>query len=71
MEGDRAPVAEGSQAVYFRSVPGRYYAVERARGVEGGWELRGTRVASATQTRFVVENAENDPVAFYRAVALP
>jgi hypothetical protein len=46
-------------------------AESRLRAEKGAWELKSTRVASATQTRFVVENPENDPAAFYRVVALP
>ena len=42
----------GKHAVYFRSVPGRYYGVQRARSLGGTWELQGTRIASTTQTRF-------------------
>ena len=69
-ELDRTPISPGNHAVYFRSVPGRYYGVQRASSLTGTWELQGTRVASATQTRFVLENP-NQPQVFYRVLVLP
>lgn len=68
-KADREPVPAGQRAVYFRSVPGRYYGVQRASTVTGMWELQGTRVASTTQTRLVLKNP-NQPQVFYRALVL-
>ena len=51
-------------------MPGRYYGVQRANSLTGTWELRATRVASTTQTRFVLENP-NQPQVFYRVLVLP
>lgn len=76
-ETDRTPIPAGKHAVYFRSVPGRYYGVQRALTLGGTWELQGTRIASTTQTRFVLGNAEagefpaNAPQVFYRVLVLP
>ena len=67
---DLAPISEGQHAVYFRSVPGRYYGVQRAGGLSGPWELQAVVIASATQTRFVLEAAA-EPQAFYRVLVLP
>ena len=66
---DRAPVPGGYHAVYFRSVPGRYYGVLSTALIQGPWALQGVRVASAAQTRFVVQNPGAS--AFHRVVLLP
>ena len=70
---DRTPVPGGYHAVYFRSVPGRYYGVQSTAFIQGPWALQDVRVASATQTRFVVQNRGADDFhrAFYRVVLLP
>ena len=69
-ESDRTPISPGQHAVYFRSVPGRYYGVQHTRSVTGAWELQATVVASTTQTRFVLEKP-NEPQVFYRVLVLP
>jgi hypothetical protein len=66
---DKTPVPAGQRAVYVRSVPGRYYGVQRATDLSGGWMLQDVRTASTTQTRFVVP--ADGPVGFYRVVVLP
>ena len=53
---DRTPSSPRQIAVYFRSVAGRYYGVQRARSLGGTCELQDTRIASTTQTRFVLWN---------------
>lgn len=67
---DRTPSSPGQLAVRFRTVPGRYYGVQRARSLGGPWELQGTRIASTTQTRLVLWNP-NEPQLFYRVLVLP
>jgi len=67
---DRAPISAGEHAVYFRSVPSRYYGVQRASSVTGTWELQAVVIASATQTRFVLDDP-GEPQAFYRVLVLP
>ena len=69
-EPDRTPVPAGKRAVYFRSVPGRYYGVQRATTLGGAWEFQAVRIASTTQTRFVLGNP-NQPQVFYRVLVLP
>ena len=54
-ESDRVPISPGQHAVYFRSVPGRYYGVQRARSLTGVSELQAVVIASAAQTQFVLE----------------
>ena len=66
---DRRPIPSGQHAVYFRSVPGRYYGVERATALGGAWELQAVRVADTSQTRFVLPKPEAH--AFYRVLVLP
>jgi hypothetical protein len=66
---DRIPVPGGHRAVYFQSVPGRYYGVQSTALIPGLWSLVDVRVASATQTRFVVQKPPTS--AFYRVVLLP
>jgi hypothetical protein len=69
VETDRTPVPDGHHALHFRSVPGRYYGVQSAARLGDSWELQAVRVASATQTRFVVPNPTAN--AFYRVLVLP
>lgn len=66
---DRTPFEPYQHALYFRSVPNHYYAVESAAALGGAWELQGTRVATTTQTRFVLSKPYAH--AFYRVLALP
>ena len=60
-----------SRAIYFRSVPGRYYGVQRTTNLNltESWVLESTRVASATQTRLVLPAGGSQ--IFYRVLALP
>jgi hypothetical protein len=66
---DQAPLEAGQHAVYFRSVPDRYYGVERSTGLGGAWELQATKVATTSQTRFVLPQPSDH--SFYRVLALP
>ena len=66
---DQTPVEAGQHAVYFRSVPSRYYGVQRTTVLGGAWELQAVRVADTAQTRFVLP--QPDARAFYRVLALP
>ncbi|MFO1498643.1 MAG: leucine-rich repeat protein [Verrucomicrobiota bacterium] len=66
---DRTPIEPGQHVVYLRSVPGRYYGVQSATSLDGAWELRATKVAATTQTRFVLPKPADH--AFYRVLALP
>jgi hypothetical protein len=66
---DRTPILSGQNSIYFRSVPGHYYGLERMAALPGAGTLQAVRIASATQTRFVVPAL--DPRAFYRVLALP
>ena len=66
---DQTPIEPGQHAVYFRSVPGRYYGVQRATSLDGAWELQATKVAATTQTRLVLPKPADH--AFYRVLALP
>jgi len=68
-ESDQTPIEPSQHAVYFRSVPARYYGVQRATSLGGAWELQDTKVATTTQTRFVLAKPAGD--AFYRVLALP
>ena len=66
---DQTPVPAGQRAVYFRSVPGRYYGVQSTTNLSGPWTLQAVRIASTSQTRFVLP--ASGPQAFYRVLALP
>ena len=66
---DQTPIEPGQHAVYFRSVPDRYYGVQRATSLGGAWEPQATKVATTTQTRFVLPKPADN--AFYRVLALP
>ena len=66
---DQTPVPVGQRAVYFRSVPARYYGVESTTNLNDAWNLQATRVASTTQTRFLLPAGEAQ--IFYRVLALP
>jgi len=68
---DQTPIPAGQRAVYFRSVPGRYYGVQSAVDLGGTWELQATRIAApgTTQTRILLPIP--GPQAFYRVEALP
>jgi hypothetical protein len=66
---DQTPIEPGQHAVYFRSVPDRYYGVQRATSLGGAWELQATKVGASTQTRFVLPKPSDH--AFYRVLALP
>jgi hypothetical protein len=66
---DQTPIEPGQHAVYFRSVPDRYYGVQLATSLAGAWELQATWVATTTQTRFVLPKPADH--AFYRVLALP
>jgi hypothetical protein len=66
---DQTPIEPGQHAVFFRSVPGHYYGVERATSLDGAWELQATKVAATTQTRFVLPKPADH--GFYRVLALP
>jgi hypothetical protein len=66
---DQTPIEPGQHAVYFRSVPDRYYGVQRATSLGGAWELQATKVAATTQTRFVLPKPAD--LGFYRVLALP
>ena len=66
---DQTPFPAGQRAVYFRSVPGRYYGVQNAADLSAAWTLQATRVASTTQTRFVLPAISSQD--FYRVLALP
>jgi hypothetical protein len=68
-ESDQTPISPHSHGLHFRSVPGRYYGLESVPALGAPWELRDTRVASTTQTRFVVDTPRDN--AFYRVVVLP
>ncbi len=74
-ESDRTPIPAGQRAMYFRSVPGRYYGLQSASSLGSEWELQATRIATpnTTQTRILLPTP--DPQAylqtFYRVVALP
>lgn len=59
----------GQRAVYFRSVPGRYYGAQSATDLSGAWNFQATRVASTTQTRFVLPAGGSQD--FCRVLALP
>ena len=69
-EPDRTPIPPGNHAVHFRSVPGRYYGVQRARSLTGVSELQAVVIASAAQTQFVLEDPDK-PQVFYRVLVLP
>jgi hypothetical protein len=66
---DQTPIEPDQHAVYLRSVPGRYYAVQRATSLRGAWELQATKVAATTQTRFMLPRPVDH--GFYRVLALP
>ncbi len=66
---DQTPVPAGQRAVYFRSVPGRYYGVQSATDLSGAWTLAAVRIASTTETRFVLPASGSQD--FYRVLALP
>ena len=66
---DQTPIEADQHAVYFRSVPDRYYGVQRATSLDGAWELQATKVAATTQTRFVLPKPPDH--GFYRVLALP
>jgi hypothetical protein len=67
---DQAPVEPSYQhALYLRSVPGRYYGVQRATSLGGAWELQATKVVTTTQTRLVLPRPDDH--GFYRVLALP
>ena len=68
-ESDQTPVPDGSHAVYFRSVPGRYYGVQSSALLPGSWTLQASRIASTTQTRFILPNPNAN--AFHRVLVLP
>lgn len=68
-ESDQTPITPHSHGLHFRSVPGRYYALESAPALGDPWELRDTRLASTTQTRFLVDTPRDN--AFFRVVVLP
>ena len=66
---DQTPVPAGKRAVYFRSVPGRYYGAESAADLGDTWTLQVVRIATTTQTRFVLPAGGLE--VFYRVLALP
>jgi hypothetical protein len=66
---DQTPIEPDQHAVYFRSVPDRYYGVQRSTNLDGAWELQVTKVAATTQTRFVLSGPADH--GFYRVLALP
>ena len=66
---DKTPVPAGQHAVYFRSVPGRYYGVQGAAGASGAWTVQAVRIASTTQTRFALPAGGSQ--VFYRVAELP
>lgn len=68
-EPDQTPIPLYSHGLHFRSVPGRYYALESAPALGAPWQLRDTRVASTTQTRFLVDTPRDN--VFFRVVVLP
>jgi len=63
------PTVAAACAVYFRSVPGRYYGVQNATDLSEAWTLQAVRVASTSQTRFVLPASRSQD--FYRVLALP
>jgi predicted nucleic acid-binding Zn finger protein len=68
-DSDKIPIPVDRHAVYFRSVPGRYYGVQRATVLGGEWELQAVRVASTSQTRFVLWAPDSQ--VYYRVIVLP
>ena len=68
---DQTPIPDGSHAVFFRSVPGRSYGIQRTTTLPSTWELQAVRIASdgTTQTRVLVAKPEKH--AFYRVLVLP
>ncbi len=48
---DQTPIELAQHALYFRSVPGKYYGLQRAPALDAPWELQATRIAAAAQTR--------------------
>jgi hypothetical protein len=70
---DQTAIPFGKRALYFRSVPGRYYGLERASSLAGPWKLEAVRVAKTgtTQTRVLSPESDPDTKSFYRAVVLP
>ncbi|MBK7998489.1 MAG: leucine-rich repeat domain-containing protein [Verrucomicrobia bacterium] len=68
-DSDKIPVPVDRHAVYFRSIPGRYYGVQRAMVLGGEWELQAVRVASTSQTRLVLWSPDSQ--VYYRVIVLP
>lgn len=67
-DGDRKTIAVNQRALYFRSVPGRYYGLQTAPAMDGHWALIKVRSATTTQIRFAIEKTLT--TAFYRVVLL-
>ena len=66
---DQTPVPPDDHTLYFSSVLGRYYGVLSATVLGGAWELQAVRIASTSQTRFLLPQPAS--VAFYRVMVLP
>jgi hypothetical protein len=49
-EADRMPVNDGQDAVYFRSMPGKRYAVQWTDVLQGPWQVNAVLIATTTQT---------------------
>jgi hypothetical protein len=67
-------VPDGMRAIYFRSVPGRYYGLEVGDTVHDIAKLVAVKLSgpgSKTQTRFLFEHPSGPIPAFYRIRLLP
>jgi len=66
---DQTQLAEGQHAMYFQSVPGRSYVVQRADQLGGGWRVETVVTATTTQNRVVLQNPAAQ--AYYRILVVP
>lgn len=64
-ENDLLPVPNGYVPIFLKTEPGKYYGIEAAFNLDEGWELTAVRVASLTQTRFLIKADRSH--AFFRA----
>ncbi|MBL9168104.1 MAG: leucine-rich repeat domain-containing protein [Verrucomicrobiales bacterium] len=53
-ESDRSPLPSDTHALYFGSVPGRFYGIRSATSISSPWSLAASRVAETAQTRIVI-----------------
>ena len=71
-DSDKTPVPADKRPIYFRSVPGRGYALQSSIGVNNDlWSFAGSSVASSntSQTRLLVPKEDSNT--FYRVYVLP